>query len=80
MSCLATVWVPSGEPSSTIISSQSRFLGVVLAFGVVGYELGGCSRLGWIGRRDCLGSLLFCEGAVQQPGDDGEVAPFIVGR
>lgn len=66
MSCFATSWVPSGEPSSTIMSSQSSLLrgGVSEGFLEVGRE----------------GGLLFGEGLFEEPGYDGEVFALIVGR
>ena len=62
--------MPSGEPSSTIISSQSRLLlrGVALARSCLGFN-------GNVKGVDGLS----CESSLEEPADYGEVAALIVG-
>lgn len=63
--------VPSGEPSSTIISSQSRLL-----------ERRG-ELVGWcLGLRSGMKRVdgLSCESSLEEPADYGEVAAFVIGR
>ncbi|MBE3041623.1 hypothetical protein IMZ48_03395 [Candidatus Bathyarchaeota archaeon] len=69
--------MPSGEPSSTMMSSQSRLLG------------GGGRWVSWGSGHLCVAGtgfgaegldVLFGERPVQEPGHDGEVAALIVRR
>ena len=62
--------MPSGEPSSTIISSQSRLLGegVALVRRCSGFR-GGIRR----------GDALSCESSLEEPADYGEIAALVVG-
>ena len=63
MSCFATVWVPSGEPSSTMMTSQSSLLAGNQSVSLIERAIGR--------------SVLVSEHPLQEPYYDGQVLALV---